>query len=167
MFTYLLKKGCGNHIGPPDKKGNRITYKAGDKVISEDDLVAKFPKKFELLSSPPVDGNAKPDIPVLDSKDKKVSKNKGTPKTVVPEESEHGVDVTKEFPTAVEAKLKVFEKSRWFTVIDPEDNEVLNEKKLRKKKVESFLADYLRPEDDDENDEEDDEEEEYEDDDEE
>jgi len=161
MTLFRLKKKCGNHIGPPDKKGNRITYKAGSVVPSDEDLIAKHPSKFELVPGQfSEDGVAiatakAPDIP---APIKSVVKKKEIPETPAPDENEHGIDVTKEFPNASIVELKVFEKSKWFTVIDPDNGEVLNDKKLRRNKVESFLAGYLPDEEIEEPEEPDDEE---------
>ena len=154
MAVYLLKPKCGNYIGPPDSKGKRTTYKAGSRIVSDEDLVAKWPNKFSLVSvSDEAPLPTAPDIPVLDKKKEKQSKQKQKdmeePLVETSATSEYGVDVTKDFPTAAEVNLQVFEKSKWFTVVDPDNGEVLNEKKLRRNKVENFLADYL-PEDTDE-----------------
>jgi len=168
MAVYLLKPKCGNYIGKPDADGNRITYKAGSKVSSDEDLVNKWPGKFELLSvsdegSVPV----APEIPVpVVKKDFVTDKDMEEPIIKTPKEGKHGIDVSDAFPTAAKVELKVFEKSKWFTVVDPDNDEVLNEKKLRKDKVEAFLADYL-PDDDDEDEDEEDEDGEDDDDDEE
>lgn len=156
MAVYLLKPKCGNYIGKPDADGNRITHKAGSKVSSDEDLVNKWPGKFELLSvsdEGPVPTAPKIPTPVV-KKDSVAEKDMEEPDIKTPVENEHGVDVSKAFPTAAEVELRVFEKSKWFTVVDPENGEVLNEKKLRKDKVEAFLAEYL-PDDEDIDDEED------------
>ena len=164
MTVYMLKKKCGNFVGPPDAKGNRTTYKSGDRVSSDEDLVTKWPGKFGLVGAydegPVSDA---PEIPTpSDKKAKKDAKGKvtktKTSKIEPPAEGKHGIDVTKDFPTAATVELQVFEKSKWFTVIDPDNGEVLNEKKLRGKHVEDFLKDYL-PDNEDTNDEDDDEDE--------
>ena len=87
-----------------------------------------------------------------------VSKSQSSELEEALEESEHGVDVTSDFPivSKLDMELKVFEKSKWFTVVDPENDEVLNEKKLRKGKVEGFLKDYLQDDEDGDEDEEED-----------
>ena len=51
MATYLLNKKCGNHIGPPNKEGDRTTYKSGSKIVSDEDLAAKYPGKFTLINA--------------------------------------------------------------------------------------------------------------------
>ena len=139
------------------KKGNRITYKAGDKVPSDEDLVAKYPNKFELVSGQSSEGGVAvataPDIPVPRKVKGKGKSSKSQSPDEMSKESEHGVDVTEDFPTAAKVELKVFEKSKWFTVIDPDNGEVLSEKKLRKDKVEDFLADYLQDDDEDDDEE--------------
>lgn len=176
MRRFKLKARCGNHI-ERDEKGELITYKSGDTVSSDRDLVTMFPDKFELVS-----GQGSEDIPTAPeipspSKGKK-GKKKGKKKDAVSETqspepgeklSEHGIDVTANFPIVSELsiELKVFEKSKWFTVVDPENDEVLNEKKLRRDKVEGFLKDYLHDDDEDEDkDEDEDEDEDLDDDDE-
>ena len=189
MAVYQIKKGCGDFIGKPDAKGNRITYKALDRIQSDEDLETKWPGRFTLISaSDEIPVSKAPKIPggKKDKKDKKttpeveynrdgtiykdmedpiISDNVGTG-FETPVENEHGVDVSKDFPTAAKVELQVFEKSKWFTVVDPDNGEVLNDKKLRKSKVEDFLADYLdenedaEDEDEDEEDTEDDDEDE-------
>ena len=180
MEMFRLKLRSGNHV-ERYKKGELVTYKAGSVVSSDRDLVALFPDKFELISGRDLGKVATtPNIPKLSKKkksdleDKDVIRNKdGTVYkdmedpgfgVKTSEESKYGIDVTEGFPTALKVGLNVFEKSRWFTVVDPENDEVLNEKKLRKDKVEGFLKDYLHDEeekeDEDDDDEEDDDEEE-------
>ncbi len=165
---FLLKKKCGNFIGPPDEEGNRTTYKSGDKVPSDEDLVTKWPGKFELVGRYKEEDT--PDAPDFPSKSEKKSKSKKATKKEdiktksskspqkIPVVSKYGVDVTEDFPTAAKVKLQVFEKLKWFTVIDPDNGEVLNEKKLRKRNVESFLEEYVPDEDEDAEEDEDEEE---------
>jgi len=169
MERFRLKPRCGNHI-ERDKKGKPVTYKSGDIVESDRDLVTAFPGKFEVVPGQfSEDGVVTaPNIPEPSKKEKKITispKKAISKKTEIPE-SEYGVDVTKEFPTASEVELKVFEKSKWLTVVDPDNNEVLNDKKLRRDKVEGFLADYLRDEEDEDEDEDENEDEDGEDEDE-
>lgn len=173
MALFKLKAKCGNHIGPADEEGNRITYKAGDTISSEENLAEKYPQKFILLQG---SGSAQQNVPVAPKiqipkrkgkKEEKIEYNRDgsvyrdmEDPVISSNESEHGIDVTENFPTASEAGLHVFEKARWFTVVDPDDGEVLNEKKLRKKAVKSFLEDYLTDDDDDTEEDDEDEEEE-------
>ena len=173
MAVYQIKKGCGNFIGKPDAKGNRTTYKALDRIQSDEDLEIKWPGRFTLISaSDELPVSKAPKIPV----GKKVKKDKKTtpeveynkdgtiykdmedPVIKTSVESEHGTDVSKDFPTAAKVELQVFEKSKWFTVVDPDNGEVLNDKKLRRKNVEDFLADYVQ---DDKDEDDDDDENEY------
>ena len=152
MGRFKLKSGCGNHI-ERDKEGKSVTYKSGDVVPSDRDLVNLFSGKFEVVLEQFSEGGVAvataPDIP---GPARRRKKKKTSRRNEEPEEGEYGVDVTKEFSTASEVGLQVFEKSKWFTVIDPEDDEVLNEKKLRKDKVEAFLASYLQDGDGDDED---------------
>ena len=181
MAVYQIKKGCGDFIGKPDAKGNRITHKALDRIQSDEDLETKWPGRFTLISaSDELPASKAPKIPdgkkvkkdkkttleVEYNKDGTVYKDMEDPIKKIPVENEHGVDVSKDFPTAAKVDLQVFEKSKWFTVVDPDNGEVLNDKKLRKSKVEDFLADYLDDNEDAEDEDEDEDEEDTEDDDE-
>lgn len=162
MF-FRLRKKCGNHIGPPDANGNRKTYKAGNVVPSEDDLVAKFPMKFELVQGQTEDDNeiaSVPNIPepIKSKKTKTTVAKSNTQKSSKVIKSKYGEDVTEQFPLAKELDLQVFEKSKWFTVVD--DDVEVNDKKLRRKEVDSFLEDYSQIDDEDDEDSEDEEDEE-------
>ena len=145
----IFKVKRGTHYGADGK-----AYKKGALVESSRDLVAVFSKaKFErdYAAEQKTDGttaNSKPNIPRSASK----LKAKKSKKEV---SSEHGIDVTSEFPTATKVGVKVFEKSKWYTAVDEQDDEVLNEKKLRRKDVESFLEQYLNVDDNEDEDDED------------
>jgi len=145
-MLFRLKEHCGQHV--EDGK----VYKSGDVIETERDLPTIFhgkdakgrnrDGKFERVHEDLKDTGKKdtsrvqrPNIPPG------VSPKQET--KVADEESVHGKDVTSEFPTAEKVDVKVFEKSRWFTVVDMQDNSVLNEKKLRRKEVEPFLGQYL------------------------
>jgi len=135
-MIFKLKRGS-HYQG--DKK-----FMKGDTVESSHDLVTLFGKeKFER--DYPAEQKAgiatinKPNIPSPVAK-----------ADVDKEPGEYGEDITSEFSTAEEAEVTVFEKSNWCTVVDKEDGEVLNEKKLRRKDIEPFLEQYLTDEDVDE-----------------
>lgn len=159
LLKFLLKPKCGDHV-EPDANGKPVKYVAGDVVPSKIDLVRTFPEKFELVEGQEVSKGEKlntPSIPLPNEVKREITNVESeTPEPIeseTPSESEYGQDVSDEFPTASEVNLKVFEKSKWYTVIDPEeDNEVLNEKKLRKNAVEDFLAQYLSDDDADDED---------------
>jgi len=147
----LFKLKRGSHL---DAKGK--VYKKGATIESSRDLVKIFGKvKFERdhaaeqrTGVPVID--KKPAIPspvVKTEKSKKVEEPKNT--DTVKESSKYGKDVTSNFPTADDVEVDVFEKAKWYTVIDRADGEVLNTKKLRKKSVEPFLEQYLEEEDED------------------
>ena len=139
-FRLINKKGIGSHQYF-DKDGNSVTVSPGEVLESDKDLVKLFPNKFEY-AEPIDDPDATPvvtdvpDFPLRNVKD-------DTTVVEPPKEGPYGIDVTAEFPKAVEANLTVFEKLKWYTIVDPEDKTILNEKKLRKAKVNSFLEDYL------------------------
>lgn len=59
--------------------------------------------------------------------------------------SELGEDVTKKFPEAVDADLKVFHKGGWHYVTEPDKPGVaLNDKGLKKAGVASFIKKFLK-----------------------
>jgi len=129
-------------------------YKKGDTMESPIDQVAIYGKeRFER----DFEAEQKAGIVVIDSKPNipppvgvGVDKDGDDAEITSPSLSEYGKDVTSEFPTAEEMSVTVFEKSKWFTVVDADDNEVLNEKKLRRKDVEPFLEQYLDENEEDE-----------------
>lgn len=166
-MLFRLKKKCGDHA-----QDGKI-YKSGDIVETDIDLCALFRNKFErayeqeLKDTGKEDTTAKkPNIPSPLGKDDEVVEeiiSDSLPKDEVEteeavsdflleddepdknaeDETEHGKDVTSEFPTAVKLRLKVFEKSKWYVVVDVSDGSVLNVKKLREKEVQSFIEQYL------------------------
>ncbi len=126
-------------------QGN-VTYKKGSIVDTDLDLCERFSKeKFErmheLERTRGTVSAKKPSIPPP------VDKGKGD--TTSEPLSTYGKDVTSEFPTAADVEVKVFRKNKAYTVVDLEDNGVLNEDKLRRKDVEPFLEQYLGEEDED------------------
>jgi len=138
-MLFKLKERCGPHFQDGE------TYHSGDTIETHLDLVALHPNKFERNYEAEKRSEAKvtkskPNIPkgTGDKKKKEDEGNAdGTPLSV------HGEDITSEFPTAEEVEVKVYVKDNWCMVIDAADGEVLNEKKLRRKEVEEFLAQYL------------------------
>ncbi len=140
-----------------------VTYSKGDIITTDSNLAVKFGKnRFERLGKF-VDEDGRDDVhqPVIKSShSKKKSKKKKKSKTK--EEDVRGLDVTEDFAVAKEAGLTIFEKEHWLTVFD-ENGVVLNDKKLRKKSVPSFLEEYKAIQDQEEEEEEVEEEEEEED----
>ena len=163
-MQFELLKHAGDHI--QDGK----TYVAGDIVESDENLENKFRGKFKrVYEAPtikkviqPTIAKKKPDIstPAKGKGEGKVKSTQPTepsPEPAVKVEailehkySEYGADVSAEFPLAEKVEMIVCEKAHWFTVIDPEDDEVMNDTKLRKKDVNDFLEQYVDPPVDDE-----------------
>ena len=156
-MLFKLKKGCGQHV----EKGR--TYKAGEEVESEHDLVRMFPEKFELVPGQ-ISVPAVPEIPApitvkgsVDSENERPTLPKSTsdedekPKKKT-KGSKHGKDVTDDFPTAEGFGFKIYEKGGWFAVVDANDGAVINKKKLRKDGVETFLEEYDMGDEDEEED---------------
>jgi len=106
------------------------------------------------------DKSKKEDPPENDPEDKEDQDDNNDDDDKTEEHPEYGKDVTDEFPTAAKVELKVYTKNNtWFVIVDPEAEEgtdpVENEKKLHRKDVEPFLADYVEDDDDDDDDDED------------
>jgi len=146
------------------KKGTHLqrdkVYKKGDRVESLRDLVAifskeKFERDYEAEQRAGIDAvavDSKPAIPPpVDKGADKIEKSPPLPEPKF--ESVHGKNVTSEFPTAEEIEVEVFEKLKWYTIVDLADGEILNKKKLRRKDVQSFLEQYLDEKEDGEEDE--------------
>ncbi len=136
-FRLVAKAGTHDVV---DKAGLITTYKAGDIIESDRDLRKQFEGKFELISGDPDAEKvvSPPDIRLANKSIKSSTKVQA-------------VDVSDQFPLAEKVGLKVLEKANWFTVIDPDnDDQVQNDKKLRKNQVDAFLAEYEEiPEEDD------------------
>lgn len=161
--AFRLKARCGDHVE------DGVTYVAGDKVMSNRNLVKLFRNKFERVH--PEDdfkfAEASPNIPapgtVLDKdKDEGAQKTPSSKSKKLKNSKKFGRNATLTFPAALAAELRVYEKDFWFQVVDwnTEDGkpEVVSEKKLREKDVADFLKTFVEPESDDDDDEDDDEE---------
>ena len=137
-MLYRLKQKVGEH------EQNGRTYKPGDVIDTEKDLCAMFIGKFDLIHDTDVEDSGKKTKPTIstpsdeDKDDKEDLKSES-----LSEESKYGKDVTENFKKALVIGVLVFEKvkknGKWYTVIDPDDNSVLNKKNLRKGKVNGFL----------------------------
>ena len=144
----------------PHRDANGKVYEAGDTIESDDDLAAMWPTKLDLVSGSPEQGNipTPPSIPQPKVKKGGAESKAASPKPVkdeVEEEGEYGKDVTSNFSGAKEKGFKVFTKANWFTVVDANDGERMNEKKLHKDGVVSFLEKYESPDEDKDEDDED------------
>jgi len=158
-MKYRLKGG--SHV-----QNNKIYHK-GDIIDTSFDLCQLFRGKFEKVYEEVTDTGveipnlrARPNIsppPLADEGKEAATSEPSSDTGDVSDESQYGKDVTKDFPVAEELDVQVFEKSKWYTVIDTDDNKVLNEKKLRKKEVKTFLDELSEDdaEDDDDLDDED------------
>lgn len=140
MF-FRLNKRAGEH------EQNGRTYKPGDIIETEMDLCAKFAGKFTLLHDDEYEdsGITEPSIDTPSEEDGDSSKKKKSkPSSGVKRTKKKDVDATEDFPAADDIGVKVFKKSKsngdWYNVIDPDnDNEILNQKLLRKDKVSEFI----------------------------
>ena len=143
MGLYRLKPKCGLHR-QRGANGEWVIYKPGDTVESDVDLTKVFKNKFEEVVSADRP-TAVLNIPLPHKDDEGGGAEEASP----PRPGDYGKEVTKDFPLADELGLRVYEKYGWFTVVDPGDGTVLNEKRLRKDAVEKFLREYLPEETDD------------------
>ena len=154
---FKLKERSGGHKVASHVDENGREVKPGDVIESSSDLEKLFRNKFERMPETVQGPIPKPSIPIplpgqsIEDKggvdadtsqtppDSPDSKDKDEEKT----EGEYGKDVSALFPVAGEVEMKVFEKNHWYTVVDTEDGEVMNEKKkLRKEEVTGFLEQY-------------------------
>jgi len=129
------------------------TYKTGDIVESKHDLAKAFKGQFERIYEQESAKSAQSSPPLSEGR----GKNGSTSSPPSPngeggagaggdgsKPSEFGDDVTEQFPDAVKAELKVYAtKGGWFTVVDPDGNKALSEKKLRQDAVPEFLKQYV------------------------
>lgn len=130
-------------IGGAHREG-RTTYKSGDIISSDHDLVKAFKGKFikvphaEAAPAPvvtPAPTAAKPAQPVL-----KVHTNP----TTEPDTSNRGKDVTKDFKEAVKNHYLVFKRSWSHTIYNPDDMaNPLNKSALKKKDVDTFIKKFV------------------------
>jgi len=152
MLFKLKEKVAGHKVaGHVDEKGT--VYKPGSIIESSLDLATLFRNKFEKIQDDIDIPVQKPDIPIPvppGKGEEGFSPSPSEPKPGTEEEeeeeegveSEYGKDVTSQYPTAKKIGMKVYEKSHWYQVIDTEDGEVMNEKKLREKEVNALLEQY-------------------------
>ncbi len=141
-------------IGGGEHVEDGVSYKTGDVIESELDLVTQFRGKFEKVYQQDLpDGFSlkkktvptEPNIPVKGGED-------GDPDTDTAKEEEGGststppspagkIDVTDQFSAAQDLGVSVFRKGTWYEVID--NGEVLNaKKKLRKNQVTKFIREF-------------------------
>jgi hypothetical protein len=131
MLFELLE---GTHkIG---EKGGSKTYEKGDKVQSDVDLAEKFgERRFRRIPDGQLD-QAMPEHLHLST----ASPAEALASMI----SALGINVTADFPAAVNNGFLVFRKGPWFNVAEPSEPETkLNEKNLARSKVEKWVADFV------------------------
>jgi len=158
MTLYRLKEDsnkrpCGNHV-EVDANGKQKTIKPGEVFESNRDLIAKFCKgnskrgKFEKVYPDEIPTPDKlPNIPSPSAVTDTGGEDRATSSPII--HPEFGEDITSEFPLAKEKEVKVYIKKHWCQIIDKtdDDEEVLNNSKLRRKDVNAFLSDLEEVED--------------------
>jgi len=157
MITTFILQG-GQHI---DENGK--VYNKGDSITSSLPLDKIFKNKFIIDHTATQTGAFqqqsvvvdKPDIPVLSqvpfdeeggadaSSVPPTSDQNPSEQLTTDDHPKYGKDISADFDIAEEVGLKVYCKSAWCVVIDPENGDVMNEAKLRKKDVVEFLEQYL------------------------
>ncbi len=160
MTLYRLRKKCGDHI-EVDKKGKAHSIKPGETFESHRDLIAKFckgnPDRCKFQKVYPDDVVTPDEAPNIPSPGGAVVDKGGEDTTASRPiiHPEFGEDITSEFPLAEEKEVKVYVKKHWCQIVDTteDEEEILNESKLRRKNVNEFLADLEEVEDDEEEDE--------------
>lgn len=128
----------GKHHGPGDAGK---TYKKGDIVQSNSDLVKIFPGKFSLESAgiDPEKPSKKAEKKTVKAADGKKSKKADAAL------SARGTDVTDKFPLAEEEGFLVFQRDKKFHVYEGEADTapIKGGEGLGEEAVESFLKTYL------------------------
>lgn len=126
----------------------------GKTVETEEDLIAKFGRKFELVTPVnPIQAAAEtgasgllvPDGPALAPADGGGGANSADAAENATDGAQAPAgmtDVTEEYPAAAKADLTVCHNKRGWWVFDA-GTEAVNEKPLKKKDVEVFIKDYL------------------------
>lgn len=135
-------------------KDGEESYKKGDIVRSQRQLDTIFRGKFQQVaeSGLPIETEIGDSLPKLTSEeaqwlgaspDVDTSKVDTTEKES-PDFAEYGKDVTdKSFPEAAKAGMRIFRKKSFYTVIDTDDNSVMNSKKLKREQLEEFIGDFI------------------------
>ena len=136
-MLFQMKEKVGPHV---DEKGKK--YKSGDFIESDRPLDKIMPHKFTEVTDGGVEGKNAPVRPEIPGP---VSGGDGHAVASSPEieASPHGTDVTEKFELAKAAKLQVFENNKWYTIIDPEDDTVITDKKIRRKQIDGVLKDFI------------------------
>ncbi len=162
MTLYRLRKEvnkqpCGDHV-EIDEQGKQHLIKPGETFESHRDLIAKFCKgksgnrcRFEKLHPDDIPTpDDTPNIPSPGAVSNTGGEDTTTSSPII--HPEFGEDITSEFPLAEEKEVKVYIKKHWCQVIDEteDEEEVLNDAKLRKKHVNKFLEDLEEVEDEEE-----------------
>jgi len=118
---------------------NGRTFEKGDIVESSGDLVKAFPGKFERIESSVEVARVRASSPAASEA------------PVVPpsapdgETSPFGEDVSEDFPSAVGADLKVFQKGSSYFVVDMDTpDKALNAKALKGAEVNKFIKAHLK-----------------------
>jgi len=131
------------------------SYSRGAEVLSRHNLVKLFPNKFVLLETLPdlveeeVDEFDRPPIPT--PKKNKVQGAAVPEAPLDPSSAEeepstgYGQDVSADYPKALSNGLNVFRNTadKGYYIVNPETNEVLNVKAIRKSEIQPFLDEYL------------------------
>lgn len=157
MAKRLFRVLSGSH-----DEGGKI-YQKGEEVSSERDLVSMFANKFEavgdftpaVVETPdPAPPTKKPVELIETTTDENKIFRTHEPKPSGPSDdskvdldsTDHGIDITEEFQSAVDAGLHVYKRRGWCTVVD--DGVKVNGKGLKQADVGAFIDTMLKGEDD-------------------
>jgi len=139
MTLFRLGKRCGDHV----EDGKMIS--PGATIESARNLEKVFPGKFVKVHPDENDYEIPDEEPNIPSPEAVYDKGEGEDvsesDSPYPVHPEFGIDITSEFPLAEEIEVKVYEKNHWCQIVDETEDgkEIINDKKLRRKNVKTFL----------------------------
>ncbi len=155
MF-FRIKSKCGTH-----QEGSR-TYGPGDVIETKRDLCKVFAGKFEKIHdedekkdtghktpkiNTPKPSSSKETESDKDKKSKLDSVSKSSKKKTKKNSKKYGINVTEDFPLAETNGLRVYEKSKVFSIIEMDvDGKKVLLKKTKKKDVVNFIEEMLEKE---------------------
>jgi hypothetical protein len=145
--AFKVKTGIHYHREPGQEKTVPFGkgQEAGDTIVTTQDLIGRFPEKFELMHEARIPQAAEATVaavpPAQPAAAPQDSLRVGGEQEEAPNGT-HPVDATKDFPKAKKLGFVVFERAGKYYVADKDNPEKFaNKKGLAKAEVEAFAID--------------------------